>query len=700
MKKGLLFLLISILSINFSKATHWVAGNLEYECIGNDQYTISLITYWDCNFSSASPDFSAFVNFNSSCGNFNETLNKVVLDPTNGATEVDVTEFLCGPLSQCSECDINSPSPSCPVVLPGIKKVVYETTVTLASCSDWVISYDGCCRNDPNDPNISTSNHYDEDGWYVYANLDNSTAPCNSSPSFFADLRPYICEGQLNTLDFSSIDPDGDQLVYSLQFPLEDAGVPINIDASWPYDEENFIRTQSGIDFDSLTGIMTLTPDDSIPGQIQIAFFSVRVDEYRNGVLIGSIVRDVQLNTLEDCQPMEPFSYGIVNPSTDSSYINDSTIFVCAGDTLDFDVLIGDSIFGDSLTITTDMESIVPSSFFNMEILASGLPLSITSGHFHIEPTVDDVGEYTFNITVENNGCPVKISEIFSYTIVIFGITEADLLTDTTCIGQGDSIQIFADGGLSFQWSILDTVGLEIDSTLWMDCDTCANAKVYPPRTTQYIVTTDLGEYGCPNTDTVNVVKVGKPSSILNQDTCIGDSVMFEMYYGWPFFIDSTYKSSAEYIWSFEDDTISNDRFIFALDSGVYYFIVNDVVDNTDSVACSWIDSVSLTLFDCTPPPPPPPPPPPIPDTIVRVPNIFTPNGDGFNDVFEIDNIEDDIWNLTIYNRWGKTIVAEFLDYQNDWDGKGLSDGTYFYYLTSQRAAELIVFKGWFVIAR
>ncbi len=66
--------------------------------------------------------------------------------------------------------------------------------------------------------------------------------------------------------------------------------------------------------------------------------------------------------------------------------------------------------------------------------------------------------------------------------------------------------------------------------------------------------------------------------------------------------------------------------------------------------------------------------------------NGFSPNGDGVNDVFYIDNIQYYPGNeLVIYNRWGNEVAA-FHDYQNDWDGswknKKLPDGVYFYILS------------------
>lgn len=73
------------------------------------------------------------------------------------------------------------------------------------------------------------------------------------------------------------------------------------------------------------------------------------------------------------------------------------------------------------------------------------------------------------------------------------------------------------------------------------------------------------------------------------------------------------------------------------------------------------------------------------PDVPFIIPNVFTPDGDGKNDVFEIKNLPVAA-NLSIYNRWGASMFKSTKD-QKFWTGyndKGIkaSDGVYFYVLT------------------
>lgn len=95
-------------------------------------------------------------------------------------------------------------------------------------------------------------------------------------------------------------------------------------------------------------------------------------------------------------------------------------------------------------------------------------------------------------------------------------------------------------------------------------------------------------------------------------------------------------------------------------------------------------------------------------DTTTLVSNAITPNGDGVNDFFIIDQLRDnpqDYENteLMVFNRWGN-IVYHVIPYLNDWNGKNdagedLPEGTY-YYVLKLNLADGEVIKGDITILR
>ena len=103
---------------------------------------------------------------------------------------------------------------------------------------------------------------------------------------------------------------------------------------------------------------------------------------------------------------------------------------------------------------------------------------------------------------------------------------------------------------------------------------------------------------------------------------------------------------------------------LYELPKGIYTF---QIIDNHN---CSMIDTVVVWQKECC----------------IDIPNIITPNSDGFNDTFVIKGIENFPTNeLIIYNRWGKEII-QFKGYKNEWDGRDangeqVADGVYYYIL-------------------
>ncbi|MEE4175983.1 MAG: gliding motility-associated C-terminal domain-containing protein [Bacteroides sp.] len=135
------------------------------------------------------------------------------------------------------------------------------------------------------------------------------------------------------------------------------------------------------------------------------------------------------------------------------------------------------------------------------------------------------------------------------------------------------------------------------------------------------------------------------------------------------------------YQWSFNNVEIPGAVYdtLMAKTPGTYTVQVTD-----EETACFDFFDLDVTQQNCD----------------LTIPNVFTPNGDGINDYFEILNLEYYQAEMVIFNRWGKK-VYEHSDYFNNWwDGEGAPDGTYFYILTYSRGEERKNTEGVITIVR
>ena len=125
------------------------------------------------------------------------------------------------------------------------------------------------------------------------------------------------------------------------------------------------------------------------------------------------------------------------------------------------------------------------------------------------------------------------------------------------------------------------------------------------------------------------------------------------------------------YIWSFGDGSpVSN----AAAPNHVYntpgtYTVI--LIAYNNSQACA--DTVMLTII--------------VEEVaVLTVPNVFTPNGDGINDLFTITSKGIKSAAVVVFNRWGQ-VVAKWDPLSASWDGtdngKPVSDGVYYYVISA-----------------
>lgn len=97
---------------------------------------------------------------------------------------------------------------------------------------------------------------------------------------------------------------------------------------------------------------------------------------------------------------------------------------------------------------------------------------------------------------------------------------------------------------------------------------------------------------------------------------------------------------------------------------------------------CEIRDSIEVSVIEC-------------PGSVL--PNVFTPNGDDYNQDFVFENIENRTWSLQVFNRWGQQVFFS-ARYKNDWHGAHLANGVYYYKLQSKDLKKVV--KGWVQIMR
>ncbi len=397
-------------------ATHLMGGSMTYlyeGMVGPDhQYRITLRIYRYCD---ATGGGTAPLDFSMLLGIYDQ-------DPLN--PNDDKNWFRTETMSIISQSFITPPSPgiNCPFnTTVCVEEGVYEAVVLLPpSSGGFHLLVERCCRNG----NIQNLNVPGSIGQTYYCFIP--PAPIiNSSPQFSDIPVPYICAGDLVTIVNNAVDPDGDSLVYSFEIPYSGysgAGNAIpdpqfdNNPYGWPipgiiysagYNVNSPFGAGGSASIDPNTGLTSYL----IPNQ---GFYVVVVEikEYRNGVLIASVRRDLQLIAIT-CP------VNAVPAISNAGGAGQISFTITEGQTLCFPVAFvdpdGDSLF---LTSTGNIFNIAntnpPATLPNVN--GSGF---VTSQFcWSTECGMAQATPYQFVVSVTDNGCPPKIrNQIYSIKV-------------------------------------------------------------------------------------------------------------------------------------------------------------------------------------------------------------------------------------------------------------------------------------------
>ncbi|MBS1774161.1 MAG: gliding motility-associated C-terminal domain-containing protein [Bacteroidetes bacterium] len=698
-------------------ANHLIGGELQYKHLSGNTYQVNLTLYGDC-FSSAlgllraaSPDInlyngSTFVSF-----------IRLALDTTT-ITEVSP---VCPSEINHTACKGGS--------LPGILRYTFSNIINMPfKSAKWRFLFEGNMTPSQAGRTNSITNIDVLGGssvMYLEATLNNMNGD-NNSPAYTSIPTPFFCNNKAQQYNQGASDSDGDSLSFSLVQALQGSvnasgtGTPVNYIT--PYTPTEPLATTAGtFSFNTSNGQMNFTPNLA-----QVSLVVNKVEEYKDGILVGSSMREMTFVVINDCQNTPP-SASIDSTIEGGAKGDATTINVCRGvQKLKFSLTAND---GDNNNLVVTVSNIPPGAVVNV------------TGNNSSSPKVDfdwgtagvPIGIYYFYLNIQDDGCPLTSSQTIAFAVNVIKPIEVShkILFPTQCahkayvqlnIWEGvlpRVVTVIRNSAIVAQYT--DTTGVIEDSLLKGDYDVIASSPKMQCSTTYQMHIPDSGKYLYPPfirdrhvcvNDAIENIKFGIDTAAYNinwydtalnplpkvpiykTDTpgvqtwfisqtrlvCESDKVPYSVYVHTPPITEIINKPSTVcigdkveliasgavmYKWYPTDKvyTENNHYYTNIMTPTTYTVVAKSIYQCADTASVTYDKIERCCMFS--------------------YPNAFTPNGDGINDRFKVilyGNATEYLF--SIYNRWGQQVFST-QNPKEGWDGyfKGQSCelGVYYY---------------------
>lgn len=620
---GFLILVIALFSGTLSYASHMIGGDVTYRCLGNNNFEITLTLYQDCLYGEPQAIFQDDpANFSIYTAGSGPSLVSTGSVPSSKTETVD---------PNFSNACINNYPNTC------LRKQVFVFTRQLApSPFGYYIVYQRCCRN-ASINNIVNPGNVGVTYMATIPPFANNQCPNNSA--VFKSMPPQIiCSNNPFVYDFSATDTDADSLSYELceakiggstTTPLPSgAGItppPHNPVIYFnPYGPNFPMSGTPPLQINPVTGLMTGTP--STTGRFVV---TVCAHEWRNGVIINTLSRDVQF-VVTNC------SKAVVANIPELMDEPNTYAVQCKGYTVKF-------------TNTSTGGFAYKWQF--------GVP-GATSTDFEPTFTYPDTGTYSVTLIVnEGSTCPDSITRLVKIYPEFYG----DFVWDGKLCPQ-EPVQFFDSSRATFP---------AVNYWRWNFGDGGTSSEQNPVHTyaipggPQQVTLISRSQLGCRDTVT-KTLPMPYFNPFAGNDTII--------VLGYRFHLNGT--GSTSYEWSpsdyLSDPNIANPQVTFP-DTGSYTYVLT----GTNEEGCLARDTINILVVSTG---------------RIFVPNAFSPNGDGVNDLLMPRIIGySEINYFRIFNRYGQQVFSSARDNYPGWDGKlngQPADIGAYYYIIDLKDAE------------
>lgn len=487
-------------------ATHYMGADLVYECLNACTVRVSVRIYRDCD-----PSASTFVSANSTTFT-PRSLPCAAPTPIQAAWSTPVVQEVT-PVCPTIATQCTNPSAS----IRGVEENYFFRDYNVCNAGNCIfeISWSDCCRNG------AVTSGASNQGIYVSTSLNNTLTNCNSTPQFTNPPVPYICAGQSFIFNQGAFDPDGDSLVYGLG-PCRTTNNTSSVTYNAGYSATSPLGSSWTVSIDPNTGDITITPNPN--GNLVVGVLCVTVQEYRNGTLLNTIQRDIQVTVITCPNNALPPIAGVTN--TSGLIVNNPVnVTTCAGTPICFNLRATDPNATDILTMFWDQS--LPGATFvnagnpNVQDTITGVASSQPTGRFCWTPPTP--GTYSFVVTISDDACPLPGRVQYSITINVNGGLSGPSATAALTNNPGNCTEVQFNavpgsggtGPYMYYWTGDGNLDLNPNS------NQPSLTHIFPgPGTYEYVATvTDA--YGCQAVIVDSIVVPNGPTAIAGPDVSI-----------------------------------------------------------------------------------------------------------------------------------------------------------------------------------
>lgn len=245
--------------------------------------------------------------------------------------------------------------------------------------------------------------------------------------------------------------------------------------------------------------------------------------------------------------------------------------------------------------------------------------------------------------SIINTGSNFVASPSTTTTYLIY--SNIDTAAFTVYVNNPPTVFLGKDTSICNGAALLLDVAMPNATYLWQNNTTSASYSL----TNAGLYWVSVTQNGCTASDTIKVDIIPLPTINLGNDISLCEGVLLPLNATTP---------NATYWWQ----NNSTSSVCLAAQAGLYW--VQVTVNG-----CSTTDSINVNLKECA----------------LIIPNAFTPNADGLNDVWHIiEHAGIQLLHLKIYNRWGQEVFdgnESNLAWDGQFKGEACETGTYFYVL-------------------